>query len=177
MSLLDGATLSKDNRSITERKSFDLSRQVSLNMENLLKEFAGSFFRDGKSPMTTKNYLKNLRQFFKERGILSIEQIDKESIQNWMTVLRQRTCGTGFIVAHLWALKAFLAFLKKEKKIACYDWDISIPEVPAAEAVEFLEMDELENIFALLKQYNICDLRLRVYIELMINTGMRPNLI
>jgi site-specific recombinase XerD len=169
-------TLKPQNENTTEQELADDSRKAAINnVEKLLDGFEASFYRDGKSATTTKNYLKNLRQFFKANGISQIDQITKEGIQNWMTVLRRRNCGTGFIVAHLWGLKAFLKFVQKDKGIACYQWDISIPEVPSAETVEYLELDELEKIFALMDLNNINDLRLRAFIELMLNTGMRPS--
>ena len=171
----DHLLIIRENKEITERKSDRLPRQVSLKMENLLEEFAVSFFRAGKSPITIKNYLKNLGQFVKENGILRIGDITKESIQNWMTILRTKDCGDGFIANHLWALKAFLAFAMNDKGIPCYEWDIRIPKVFPSESVEFLEKEELELLFSLLDNANTHDIRLRAFIELMVGTGMRPS--
>lgn len=173
--LLDGKTPGEDNSYINEHKSGDSPQRVLLKMENLLEEFAASFFRDGKSHMTIKNYLKDLRQFVKENGISQIGDITKESILGWTLALRTRGCGTGFIANHLWAIKAFLAFAKNDKGIPCYVWDIRIPKVPSPDTVAYLEMDELEKFFSLLDNTNIHHIRLRAFIEIMVNTGMRPS--
>jgi len=86
----------------------------------------------------------------------------------------ERDWTDGTIANHLWALKAFLKFLKEDKKISFYEFDIRIPIVKPPETVEYLEIDELEKLFKIIDISNINGLRLRAFIEVMIHTGLRP---
>ena len=171
---LDGQGVGRNNEITAKQRPNDWPQQVSLAMETLLGEFAASFFRAGKSSTTIRKYLKDLRQFFREKSILQIDDISRVSIQDWMDVLRVRGCGTGFIANHLWAAKAFLAFAKNDKGLQCYEWDIRIPKVKPPESVEYLELDEIRKLYELLDISNIHDARLRTFMEVMLSTGMRP---
>jgi len=180
--LLDSAMSNRDNGHISKHESGDRSRQVSLEMENLTDEFGVYLFREGIAKTTTRKYLKDIKQFFKEKGISHVDEINRESINDWILTLRSKKnpktgkeICVGTIAAHLWAIRKFLSFIKEEKRLLCYEWDIRIPKVPSPEVVEFLEMSELEKLFSFLDNSKIHDVRLRAFIELMINTGMRPS--
>lgn len=56
-----------------------------------------------------------------------------------------------------------------------YEFDIKIPFPRAPETVEYLEPDELESLCGVLNPKNIHSLRIRTYIELILNTGLRPS--
>jgi site-specific recombinase XerD len=172
---LDGSVTGNEYGYICERKPCDWSRWVSLKMAHLLAEFEISLVREGKSPTTVRKYRKDLRQFFNEKKLQRVADITKENIHDWILTLRTKGCGTGYIGNHLWAIKSFLSFVKREKGVACYEFDIRIPRVPAPETVEFLEIAEVDQLFSLLDIEDICDLRLRTFIEVMVNTGMRPS--
>ncbi|WP_340151450.1 tyrosine-type recombinase/integrase [uncultured Sneathiella sp.] len=144
-------------------------------MHTFIDDFALYFRRQGKSPETIKAYQKKLRQFCRERHITEISEINRESINSWISCLRDRKLTDGTIALHLWAIKAFLTWLKKEQRLECYTFDIFIPKPKEPDYVEFLEPDELELIFSLIDTETLDGMRLRTYIEVMINTGMRPS--
>lgn len=144
-------------------------------MNNLIDEFALHFKRQGKSPETIKAYRKKLRQFCSEQQIENTSQINRNSINGWVSCLRDRNVTDGTIALHLWAIKAFLTWLKKEQKVECYTFDIFIPKPKEPDYVEYLEPDELELIFSLIDTETLDGMRLRTYIEVMINTGLRPS--
>ena len=144
-------------------------------MEKLLSEFERHFVISGKSPDTIRAYMKDLRQFFRVNSVTKISEINREGINEWIFALRERGCAVGTIANHLWAIKAFLKWLGKEQHIKCYTWNIKIPYVPAPAVVEYLEPEELDQLFSTINIKNICGLRLRTFIEVMINTGLRPS--
>ncbi len=143
-------------------------------MEEHIEAFCRYFTRRGRSPQTVKGYRKKLRQFCAEKHITSVEDITRDCINDWLLELRERNVSDASIANILWAIKAFLSWLQKEKGIECYRFDIAIPRVKAPEYVEYLEPDELEIIFSLIDTESLDGMRLRTYIEVMINTGLRP---
>lgn len=155
-------------------KPSDWPRQDLRYMKGLIKEFERHLLREGRFPGTIRKYLKDTRQFFRERAISAAINITRESINDWILTLRERGCATGTIANHLWAIKAFLYFLKTDKGICFYEFDIRIPRVKAPDVVEFLETEELEKLFSVLDVNTLQGLRLRTLIEVMVNTGLRP---
>jgi integrase/recombinase XerD len=143
-------------------------------MEATIEDFALYFKMRGKSKTTIKSYRKNLLQFCRTKDIRSVGDITRDVINDWILELRERHITDGTIANHLWAIKAFLTWQKKEKQVNCYQFDIQIPKVKDPEFVEYLEPDELEIIFSLINHESINGLRLRTFIEVMINTGLRP---
>lgn len=89
--------------------------------------------------------------------------------------MRRREYTDGTIANHLWAIKAYTRFLTDEKKMHCPRFDYSIPHAAPPDVVEYLDTDELELLFSHLDLNDIRQLRLRTFIEVMINTGMRPS--
>jgi hypothetical protein len=85
---LDGVMVGDDNCYVGERKPCDRSRWVSLKMNNLLEGFTATLVRDDKSAATIRKYVKDLRQFLKEKGLLHIDDITRETIQDWILTLR-----------------------------------------------------------------------------------------
>ena len=144
-------------------------------MHNAIDEFIVAFTRRGRSPQTARSYRKNLLQFCHENDIRDISDISRDAVNAWISKLRDRSVTDGTIANCLWALKAFLTWLDKEKQVACYRFDILIPKVKAPDYVEYLEPDELEIIFSLIDDESLDGMRLRTYIEVMINTGLRPS--
>ncbi len=144
-------------------------------METLLDAFDKHFVTLGNSKHTIIKYRKDLHLFFRKKNISRVNQITKKVINEWIYALRTKGRSTGYIANHLWALKAFLKFLKEETNLASYEFDIQIPRVEAPEVVEYLEPEELEKLFEVIPLHTIVGLRLRTFIEVMINTGLRPS--
>lgn len=144
-------------------------------MENTIDEFIIAFRRKGRSPQTVRSYRKNLLQFCNENNVEAVTDITRDAINHWISVLRDRNISDGTVANHLWALKAFLTWLEKEVGVACYRFDIRIPKVREPEVVEYLEPDELEILFSLIDHEDLDGMRLRTYVEVMINTGLRPS--
>lgn len=143
-------------------------------MDNTIEEFIVAFRRRGRSPQTIKSYRNGLLQFCNENAIKEISDISREVINNWILALRDRHVSDGAIANRLWAIKALLVWLAEEKRADCYRFDIRIPKVKDPEVIEYLEPDELEIIFSLIDHESLDGVRLRTYIEVMINTGVRP---
>lgn len=172
---LDYEITRSDNNYISKRKSGDLSRQVLLKMNTLLDEFDIYLHRQGVAQTTKRKYVKDVKQFCVGLDISHTDEINRDNINKWILIFRNKNRTTGTIAAILWAIKKFLVFVWEEKSIPCYKWDISIPKVPPPESVEFLELEEIKSIYNLLDTNDICDLRMRTLIEVMLNTGMRPS--
>lgn len=144
-------------------------------METLIEEFMTHFFTSGKSSQTIKSYRKNLLQFCREKRIFEVSHLSRDAINDFVLTLRRRNISDGTIANHLWAIKGFLKWLHEEKQIDCYSFDIKIPFVKPPEIVEYLEPEELETIFSFIDLDSLDGLRLRTFIEVMINTGLRPS--
>jgi len=144
-------------------------------MEHIIEEFAVYFRRRGRSPETIRSYRKNLLQFCNEKDIRDVTDITRDVINDWILELRDRKVTDGTIANLLWSIKALLSWLHKEKQVECYHFDIEIPRVKEPTYVEYLEPDELEIIFSLIDHESLDGMRLRTYIEVMINTGLRPS--
>lgn len=162
------------NRPTIKRKTSNRSRRGLRYMTELVEDFGRYLVREGRYPATVRKYLKDNRQFFKEKGILSVSDINRDTINDWVLTLRERGCTTGTIANHLWAIKAFLVFLKRDKDICLYEFNIRIPAVKPPDTVEYLAIDELKRLRSLIDVNTIHGLRLRTFIEVMINTGLRP---
>lgn len=144
-------------------------------MEALINEFKLYFLRNRKFPQTIKAYSKLLDRFFREQPITEPTQITMDSVNSWIVSLCQNGAGTGYIANMLWAIRAFVRFLKEDKKIATVEQSqIRVPEVKAPETVEYLEQNELEQLYNSIDLDDIHGLRMRTFIEVMRGTGLRP---
>jgi site-specific recombinase XerD len=143
-------------------------------MEELLAKFREELVRENKSPETMKKYLKDLRYFFAQYSIEEPRDITRDVVRDLVLDVRTKGHGNGHLANLLWAIKKFNAFLKEIGEDS-FEWDIKIPVVQAPETVEFIEIEELDKLFLSLDPESIHDLRTRAYIELIINTGMRPS--
>lgn len=143
--------------------------------ETLFPGFIEQLTREGKSPATIKDYTKWLRQFLRVLEIKKVEEIDRCAVEQWMLHIRGISSNVGYLANHLWAIRKFLLFLKESLHISHYEFDIKIPFPQAPEAVEYLEPNDLESLCITLDLKNIHSLRTRTYIELLLNTGLRPS--
>lgn len=174
---VDRMAVMPENEINYERNTLRWAQWDTHELKTLLNEFSTSYLkREGKSPTTIQKYHKDLLQFFTAKGLTRVSHIDREIINRWVLDMRNRNLTTGSIANHLWAIKAFLKFLKVDKRIACYEFDVKIPTVKPPETIEYLELDELENQFySVIDIAKPCGLRLRTLIEVMVSTGLRPS--
>ncbi len=143
-------------------------------MEKLLADFREELVRENKSPETIKKYLKDLRYFFAQYSIEHPSGITRDVVRELVLDVRTKGHSSGHLANLLWAIKKFNGFLKEIGEDS-FEWDIKIPVVQAPETVEFIEIEELNKMFLSLDLESVHDLRTRAYIELIINTGMRPS--
>lgn len=97
-----------------------------------------------------------------------------DAVKRYVLRLREEEHSTGHIANVLWALKRFLKYLNESGRIDTV-WHVSIPHVDAPDAVDFIERDELNLIIEALDAQSLNDLRMRTFIEVMTNTGLRPS--
>ena len=88
--------------------------------------------------------------------------------------MRDKKLSEGYIIYQLWAIRKFTRFLN-DKGALSYIWDVSIPIAPEPDMVEYMEQEELEKLVATIDVSDIHGLRLRTFIEVMLNTGLRPS--
>jgi len=163
-----------NNGGTCTHKPFDGSRSDLCCMESALNAFSDYLTREGKSSTTIRKYIKDLRQFSRINHVRCLDDITRERINAWTLALRKKKRSVGTIANHLWAIKAFLLFIKNETRLSVYEFDIRIPYVPPPTSVVFFELEELKKLFSVLDVTDIRDLRLRTLIEVMLNTGLRP---
>src|SRR5437899_471401 len=77
--VLDDITTLIENETTIKHKPYDWPRQDLLLMETLLMDFKSHLIRRGVFPMTQRKYLKDMRQFFKEKGITDVKSINRET--------------------------------------------------------------------------------------------------
>ena len=149
----------------------------SERLSKCLEEFSRHCEFKGFSDETIIYYFKRIFKFLEFCQKLDVGKIKKEDIISWNLELRKSGVKESYVINNLWALKAFNKFLTEELKIGV-DWfsDLKIPDRKFNDPIEFLENNEVKLFLEKIKPLeNICKLRLRVYIELMLNTGLRPS--
>jgi site-specific recombinase XerD len=130
-------------------------------MESLISEFVRYFHIQGKSPQTLRTYGNKLRQFFREAGIQEPHAIRREKVTEAIALWRDRKVHDKTVANHLWALKAFLKWLREEKKMEVYHLDVAIPYDEGPAHIEYLEPEELKRLFSVIDTETVCGLRLR----------------
>jgi len=124
---------------------------------------------------TISGYIKRIVRFISDIGDLKADKIKKKHIVEWTIKLRQRG-SNDYVITCLWAIRSFLKYLNEEAGIRTYNFEgFFIPKRTKKEYVEFLDNDEIRTILYRIDTSNIHGLRLRAYLELLLNTGMRPS--
>lgn len=140
-----------------------------------IEEFRNHLLFEGLSKNTVDSYEKIIKLFFKEAKIERAEEITKRAIERWIIRVRRRA-SEDYAINCLWAIRRFTKFLKEEKKIKVYAMeDLRIPKRKRKNYVEFLDNEEVNRILSLINIDDIHGLRLRTYLEVLLNTGMRPS--
>lgn len=132
----------------------------------------------GYSDATICYYLKRIWLFLENCQKLDVYDITKEDVINWNLSLRERELKESYIIVSLWVIKGFCDFLRKELKLEIVNWfeDLKIPERRRNNNIDFLENPEIKKLLNTIGPLeSICNLRLRTYIEVMLNTGCRPS--
>lgn len=127
-----------------------------------------------------KKYAKELRRFAREMQLRDTNGFTKESITSYVVLLHEKYhVSGGYIAVCLYALKNFWRYLKEENLIN-WQWDIRVPFRKRFHKVLYLTLEDIKILFdtldyLILKKGNIHALRLRTFIEVMLNTGLRPS--
>lgn len=143
-------------------------------MENLVQQFIETLSFEKLSKWTVQGYSKSVLRFLGKYNISAPADISRNVIESHFSDMRSKNLGEGYIVYQLWAIRKFTKFLN-EKGMLEYRWDISIPVAPEPEMIEYLEQEELEKLIETIDLSDIHGLRLRTFIEVMLNTGLRPS--
>lgn len=141
-------------------------------VENYFHDFIDSL--SGLSKWTIVGYSKAVCRFLSLHHITTPEGISRDLITSHIIEMRDKKLSEGYIVYQLWAIRKFTRFLN-DKGVLNYIWDVSIPIVPEPDLVEYMEQEELEKLIATIDTSDIHGLRLRTFIEVMLNTGLRPS--
>lgn len=127
------------------------------------------------SEQTEKSYIKQIKVFIKDIGDLEVEEINKRQIEEWFILLKERA-EIGYTTNCLWAMRCFLKFLLTEKEIPVWCFkNYRIPKRRRPEYIEHLENGEVNKLLESIDTNDIHGLRLRTYLEMLLNTGLRPS--
>jgi integrase/recombinase XerD len=142
---------------------------------NHLQDYQKWLSYRGIADSTIEYYVKAINRFIQDQGDLKPRQLKKHHLVNWILRLKVNA-QNGFITNYLWAMRSFLKFLHNEKKINVWHFeDLKIPKRERKEYIEHLENKEVKQMLKSIKTNNVYGLRLRAYLETLLNTGMRPS--
>ena len=124
---------------------------------------------------TISGYTKRIVRFISDIGDLKADKIKKKHIVEWIIRLRQRG-SNDYVITCLWAIRSFLKYLNEEAGIRTYNFEkLRIPKRTKKKHVTVLTNEEIRTLLSAINITNIHGLRLRTYIELLLNTGLRPS--
>jgi site-specific recombinase XerD len=93
---------------------------------------------------------------------------------DWTTQLRKNSCE-NYVITSLWAFRSFTNYLKS-KGINVWNFEnLKIPKKKRPDYINFLENEDIKKILKEINLQDVHGLRLRTFIEVMLNTGMRPS--
>jgi len=162
-----------NNRKVGNMTDLAKSKRLS----KYLEEFTRHCKFKGFSDETILYYFKRIFKFLEFCQKLRVDKIKKDDIVNWNLELRESGKKESYVINNLWVLWSFNKFLREELKLKIKDWfdGLKIPKRKFEEP-KYLENDEIRLLLKTIKPLeNICELRLRTYIEVMLNTGLRPS--
>lgn len=145
-----------------------------MRISTYLSQFQDWLDFNGKAESTSENYLKRIKRFIKEIGDLEVKDIKKEHLINWVVLLRNRA-KEGYIINCLWAMRSFLKFLKEDRGLDVWHFqDLKIPKKKIPEYIEYLKNEEVKKLINSISLKDVYGLRMRAYLEVLLNTGLRP---
>jgi integrase/recombinase XerD len=103
-----------------------------------------------------------------------LETISRVDIVQFRAAMVAGALGINRQYSILMALKIFLKFCRSVYRIDCLDpdKDIPLPKRPMPH-VHFLSNDEVKRVLAVIKTNTFTGLRMRVLVEVLLNTGLR----
>lgn len=141
-----------------------------------LKQYASWQQFNDYSEETIKSYQKQIKRFIRDQKDFEVKNIKKEHLINWMLILKERKVGNGYILNCLWAMRGFLKFLKTEMELKVYNFEnFRIPKRKIPEYIEYLENKEIKQLLGAIPVNEVHGLRMRAYVEFLVNTGLRPS--
>lgn len=128
------------------------------------------------SPLTVKSYRHYLNKFSvwfeTEYKDLSIEQLDINIVRNYRTYLSTKNLFKVTQNYHIICLRSFLRFLLKNDIKTLEPSRIDLPKTESR-SIKFLNIDQLNTLFALPDIKTEIGLRDRLIFELLFSTGLR----
>ncbi len=131
-----------------------------------------------RSPQTLENYDQCLSQFLLWSKSVKPSDITPESIRQYRLFLNRSSASRKEALAknsqshHIIVLRTFLKFLTKQGVLVVSPETIEVGKNPTRE-VDFLEIDEIERLFAAASGKSLKSLRDRAILELLFSSGLR----
>lgn len=146
-------------------------------MNELFEEFSRYQLIDlGRSDNTIQNYrldLEKFRQFLKEKHIKTIEEVDEEAVQQFMTYLNEQQFAPSTTSRILSTLRQFYRFLLKEEVVQTNPMEAFHSPKKAKRLPKYLSNEEVEAIIEAPDTRTLWGIRDRAILELMYATGLR----
>jgi site-specific recombinase XerD len=131
-----------------------------------------------RSPQTIENYRQCLGQFVNWSKIKNPQDITLEMIRQYRLILnrpstlRKEALKKNSQSHHIIILRTFLKFLTKQGLLVVSPEKIEVGRTSMRQ-VDFLELDEVERLFAAASGQNLKTLRDRAILELLFSSGLR----
>lgn len=148
------------------------------NSKKLLEKFVEYHVVNGHSMETVDSYTKTIQRFLRFCGEVDFYLITKQHLISWIFDMRKRGLDENYICTCLWAIRSFYKFLTEEIKLTLNNWfdGLKIKKRELPNYIEFLENKEVKKLIETISPLtNIHILRLRVLVEVLLNTGCRPS--
>ncbi len=182
-SLLDCHPFARDNHTVSvttavvkcETESIELPQHSKLSQEPTFVRYL-VHLRVTKSPHTVENYTRCLSSFFRfldRHNVLSLRDIDRAVIREWLCDLIEIGLKAGTVAEALSALRNFLKYCVLEGEIdtnpaLCIERPKLDKKVP-----RFLSVDEARQLLEAAKPTTTKGLRDRAVLELLYSSGLR----
>ncbi|HSX03320.1 MAG TPA: site-specific tyrosine recombinase/integron integrase [Rhabdochlamydiaceae bacterium] len=130
--------------------------------------------RKNASEHTIRNYSLDLHAFKNFLlADITLEQIDKKTIRNYLAHLNAKKAAKRTILRHIGSLRSFFHYLKREKKISLNPMEeIESPKLEKKLPI-FLSYDQVERLFEQPDIKSYLGLRDRCIMELFYSSGLR----
>lgn len=142
-------------------------------IEKLLKDYLDYLeIEKNRSAKTRKNYERYLREFIKETGVRSPQDITAAVVKDFRVRLARRDLKKITQSYYVIAIRNFLKYLVKQEIPVLPPETIELPKVPRRD-IEVLNYDELERLLKAPRGNDLRALRDRAILETLFSTGLR----